>query len=328
VLITDIRMPGMSGLQLLQQLISRGHKPYTVVLSAYDEFAYAKQAMSFGVSVYLLKPEITREMLIDTLDEAHRTIRKLQTGQIKQHTDVNALLASVLDGTNAFSPESLEERLQGENRSFIPKRMVLFLLHCANLETLATLLDYSKEFLEVELPCHFCIKINQHLLCYLCCLPVGAQEDLLCRKWYDSLSVFSKVPIILAFSNLCNTLQKLPQLYTQAEFTQKYLAYYDGFGYIGYAQALKAGQKHSMQRTEESYHALVESINREDFLSIPSLFDEFAAMLAKYRIPVQDANQFLASLCFELYHKKNEYSKTRNLTIPDLALLSEDTTFA
>jgi YesN/AraC family two-component response regulator len=328
VLITDIRMPGMSGLQLLQQLISRGHKPYTVVLSAYDEFAYAKQAMSLGVSVYLLKPEITKEMLIDTLDEAHRTIRKLQASHTKQHPDASTLLASVLDGTKAFVPETLAERLQEENRSFSSKRMTLFLLHCDNLETLVTLLDYSREFLEVELPCHFCVKINQHLLSYLCCLPVGAQEDLICRKWYDSLSVFSKVPIILTFSNLCDSLQQLPQLYTQADFAHKYLAYYDGFGYIGYAQALKAGQRHTLKRTEESYHALVESINREDFLPIPSLFEEFVAMLAKYRIPVQEANRFLTSLCFELYHKKNEYSKTRNLTIPDLALLSEDTRFA
>ena len=56
VLLTDINMPFMDGIELL----SRIHEEYpgteTVIFSGYDEFSYAKKAISYGVSAYILKP--------------------------------------------------------------------------------------------------------------------------------------------------------------------------------------------------------------------------------------------------------------------------------
>ena len=56
VLLTDINMPFMDGIELL----SRVHEEYpgteTVIFSGYDEFSYAKKAISYGVSAYILKP--------------------------------------------------------------------------------------------------------------------------------------------------------------------------------------------------------------------------------------------------------------------------------
>lgn len=56
VLITDIKMPFMDGLQLSK--IIREHMPWIkiIILSGYDEFAYAQLALKIGVTEYLLKP--------------------------------------------------------------------------------------------------------------------------------------------------------------------------------------------------------------------------------------------------------------------------------
>jgi two-component system, response regulator YesN len=56
VVMTDIRMPKMDGLALCEQ-ISRLY-PHTkiIVISGFDDFSYAKQAMRFGVREYMLKP--------------------------------------------------------------------------------------------------------------------------------------------------------------------------------------------------------------------------------------------------------------------------------
>lgn len=56
ILLVDIRMPVMDGLQLIAQLnqISRDYIP--VIVSSYGEFEYAKTAMKLGVIYYLLKP--------------------------------------------------------------------------------------------------------------------------------------------------------------------------------------------------------------------------------------------------------------------------------
>ncbi|WP_168120095.1 response regulator [Paenibacillus sp. HB172176] len=68
LIITDIKMPGMSGLELARELAKRPGRPKMIILSGYDEFALAKEAMQYGVTDYLLKP-IVREELAETLEK-------------------------------------------------------------------------------------------------------------------------------------------------------------------------------------------------------------------------------------------------------------------
>ena len=56
LLITDIRMPVMDGMELIKEVSSRYPSLKTVLISAYSEFSYAKTAITCGVSEYLLKP--------------------------------------------------------------------------------------------------------------------------------------------------------------------------------------------------------------------------------------------------------------------------------
>lgn len=70
VVFTDIRMPVMDGLEFLEKLQEMGVEPYRVILSAYDEFQYARQAMRLGAQEFVLKPEITKETLKQILSDA------------------------------------------------------------------------------------------------------------------------------------------------------------------------------------------------------------------------------------------------------------------
>ncbi|UQZ33384.1 DNA-binding response regulator [Paenibacillus sp. PK3_47] len=62
LVIADIRMPVMDGLQLIQQLRSAGHRMHCIILSGYADFEYAKQAIKYGVEGYLVKPVNVTEM--------------------------------------------------------------------------------------------------------------------------------------------------------------------------------------------------------------------------------------------------------------------------
>ena len=56
LVITDVQMPEMDGLQMLQAICDEGLDIKAIVLSAYSEFEYARTAMKLGVTEYLLKP--------------------------------------------------------------------------------------------------------------------------------------------------------------------------------------------------------------------------------------------------------------------------------
>lgn len=56
LVITDIRMAKMNGLKMLSLLHEKNRLPKTIVISAYSEFEYARQAIRLGVSEYILKP--------------------------------------------------------------------------------------------------------------------------------------------------------------------------------------------------------------------------------------------------------------------------------
>ena len=66
VVITDIRMPGMNGMDLIRHVREEQIPVEFVIISGYSEFEYARSAIQYGVSDYLLKP-IKKDELNDVL---------------------------------------------------------------------------------------------------------------------------------------------------------------------------------------------------------------------------------------------------------------------
>lgn len=56
IIMTDIRMPGMSGIDLIKKAYDAKLNVQFIILSGYNEFEYAQSAMKYGVKQYLLKP--------------------------------------------------------------------------------------------------------------------------------------------------------------------------------------------------------------------------------------------------------------------------------
>jgi len=78
LLITDIRMPGLTGTELTRNLRKQGSDIEIVIVSGYSDFEYARQAISDGVAEYSLKP-VKATQLIDILEQLQAKIEEKNT---------------------------------------------------------------------------------------------------------------------------------------------------------------------------------------------------------------------------------------------------------
>lgn len=111
ILITDIRMPFMDGLQLCK--IVRTQMPWIgiVILSGYDEFEYARQGILLGVKEYLLKP-ISAEELKQVLDRVSTVLKEEQAERERSES-----LKIRTEGGKQFIKEKLLSTLYSEDSS-------------------------------------------------------------------------------------------------------------------------------------------------------------------------------------------------------------------
>lgn len=75
LILMDIRMPFLDGIQLMEKLAEHQIECGIIILSGYDEFEYAQKAIKNGVIDYLLKP-IEKEKLLHVIANASQTIHK------------------------------------------------------------------------------------------------------------------------------------------------------------------------------------------------------------------------------------------------------------
>lgn len=95
IVITDIRMPFKDGIEMLKETVEN-NKFEAIILTGYDEFNYAKQAIRLGVHDYLLKP-VDMEELAEVIKDL---IFKIEEKKAKDNYKVNSLLYKELLNIN------------------------------------------------------------------------------------------------------------------------------------------------------------------------------------------------------------------------------------
>lgn len=119
ILITDIRMPFMDGMELCRAV--RSQMPWTgvIILSGYDEFEYARQAIQLGVKEYILKPVAAGELkqALDRVTETMRAERR-ERAMRSQNSDESFVRERLLgtlyqEDTRAEDIRGVVEQLRG-----------------------------------------------------------------------------------------------------------------------------------------------------------------------------------------------------------------------
>ena len=92
IVITDIKMPVMSGLALAKKCFEEGRLlPVFLIMTSYEEFQLVKEAITYQVIAYLVKLELTPEVLGDAVTRAVNTVAKLQKPLMDSASSVSSL---------------------------------------------------------------------------------------------------------------------------------------------------------------------------------------------------------------------------------------------
>ncbi|OAX51090.1 response regulator transcription factor [Paenibacillus sp. AD87] len=137
IIITDIRMPGLSGLDLVSHIRLKWERTKCIILSGHASFDYAKQALRHGTVSYLLKP-VRDEELIEAVQQASVQIRLEGEKQlmhqramysVREHLPEKraGLMKDVLLG-HKFVESELVEKLEQFEIGFRPQDKMQLLL--------------------------------------------------------------------------------------------------------------------------------------------------------------------------------------------------------
>ena len=75
IVIIDIKMPGLSGLEVVRKIQEQNIFPNFILISGHKEFEYARSAIQYGVENYLVKP-INKEELTENLQQIIQRMEK------------------------------------------------------------------------------------------------------------------------------------------------------------------------------------------------------------------------------------------------------------
>lgn len=91
ILITDIRMPVMDGLEVIKTIKEKKRDLKSIILTHYDDFSYAQKAINLGASEFILKNNLSSDNLLLVLKKLSEELTPEKTNHIKSMTETDYL---------------------------------------------------------------------------------------------------------------------------------------------------------------------------------------------------------------------------------------------
>ncbi|MDT8716724.1 response regulator [Clostridium sp. 19966] len=153
IILSDIKMPFFDGLQLSKYVYENFPKIKIILLSGYDEFSYAQQAIRYGVMDYLLKP-IKEEKLIETIQAVKGVIieeerREKEILSIKEKLNASLsisreyYLKNLMYGSETDF-ENVKKEFECLNISFKPENIVVMVIKFKYKENEISIINFAK----------------------------------------------------------------------------------------------------------------------------------------------------------------------------------------
>lgn len=225
LVLSDIRMPKMDGLELMKRLNKEYPHIRIVILSGYNDFEYLQTAIQNGVSEYLLKPtdidefeEVFRKMKKKLDEDVERRLSDEEARQLREQKRCNALIKGY-----GYNEDEMEQLFEGECRFSV----MFFYLEDSqkndrnvNYHLTVQVLKALREYQHLDdISGKFFLNYEERLTGILM-LPPDEKEETLREKTEKLLQYVKEstgICLSVGISNFCVDYQMLPQCYEQAK---------------------------------------------------------------------------------------------------------------
>lgn len=274
LVITDIRMPEMDGISLMQYSNEIGHKPKFIVVSGYDDFKYAKECMNYGAKAYILKP-LDRIELIETIKRVTTEIVR-EKEQIQREEKNNSIAERLQEVefrlillSDTYSEEVMKN-IESEGYNFNDRGFYISLLSKRineNAEPYFGFLD-----LKLKIQNFFKLIPTQFVL-----MEMGKELLILTDNPFYITTLLASLnkeinTYYAAISDICIQCGRIREGYLQAQEALKYIYIYTDIDVILYSEikGLKDGYKIPM----ESINKIGQIIGTDRIVLIDDLISE------------------------------------------------------
>jgi two-component system response regulator YesN len=259
VIITDIKMPGIDGLELIKRLKEQKNDAKIVILSGYRDFEYARLALKHGVNSYLIKP-VDEEDLIDTLEEIKVELEedsKSRTIFSESLTIIREKMISDLciNGAGNNIDESEFERIGLRLAGSVYSVCMVDISDYINYEIESGSLDYPsiynniKNIIEKTATKYhkgFPFEVKKNIIGILICKNIESDFSIksFCQLLFESIKACMEC-VIMTVGNEVEKYSDLPQSFEQARkllewksFNQSSgISFCEGLGQINYSES-------------------------------------------------------------------------------------------
>lgn len=228
IVITDIRMPVMDGLELMKEIYSRYQHIKVIIVSGYADFAYAKTAIQYNACCYVLKP-IDEDEINEAVLHAKNNVEQAQEIETMQKQIKENLLQTMIEDSSIY----------GNNYKTLLKGIDLDLdlykdYFCVSIGTIKNQ-DYKVDsFNQQEVMKYMKDLINLHdsgevffINPYQFCIILGYtqhyfEEKTIFTKIIDMLETRENVLCAIGVGRLYDHINDIPKSYTEAKKALKY----------------------------------------------------------------------------------------------------------
>lgn len=322
LVITDIKMPVMTGIDLIKAAKEEGIETAFVVLSSYDDYAYVREALKLGAVDYILKLDLDKSHLQSVLEKVKEQIanKKTKASSPKQITKqaINSarrdFLKHLLYGKVDFS-DQIQEKLDYLQLEFPHDRYVAIMFHVENPDHVPSegsirvvieevLEDYDSAYMSETARDEFCVLYNiqnsgeQEMN--------GAVRKLSNRIAFIMRQYFNQ-KVVFYISRFEGTLEDVPLTYLQVCQACSFKNVVSDSNMVHYTDVLRYRSDQDLKQLEDITVRIEKSLNEKNYQKVTEIFDELIKAIdeSKY-VNLGQINYFLFSLIYLIEHHTKE----------------------